>query len=92
MDIVERWLPTGRGGLGVRKDLFGIGDLIAVRGDETALIQVTSRNNIASRMRKIGDASPTPVLREAGWLLLVHGWDQPGGLHHGYRLLIGDVS
>lgn len=88
VDIVERWVTAGAGGAQVRKDLFGILDLIAVReGDEVTLgVQSTSKANMASRARKMAQAPETRLLLSAGWVLVVHGWWQPGGPRHRYEL------
>lgn len=69
---VETWNFFAR----KRKDLFGCWDVLAVRGTETIAVQVTSRSNISSRLRKISDADSTPHLRKAKWTLLIHGWDR----------------
>jgi hypothetical protein len=74
-DICERWVPQGAGG--IRKDLFGLVDLVAVRGHETAGVQTTSHANFASRVTKITDdehRAAFDALKAAGWLIVVHGW------------------
>ena len=68
--VVERWNPHAF----VRQDLFGIIDVLAVRGNETLAVQVTSASNVASRIKKMTESEALPVLREAGWLIHVHGW------------------
>ena len=68
--VVERWNPHAR----IRQDLFGLLDLLCVRGDQTMGVQVTSGSNVSARVRKITDSENTPVLRDAGWVLVVHGW------------------
>jgi hypothetical protein len=73
--IVERWIP----GANVRRDLFGILDLVAIRDGETVGVQVTSGSNVAARIRKIEDSPALPHLRAAGWRLLVHGWRKRKG-------------
>ena len=76
VDVVERWVP-GISGLKVRRDLFGIGDLLALRGPDVLLVQTTSAGNALSRVRKIGDgehAEALAALRAAGVLVHVHGW------------------
>lgn len=70
VDVCERWIAQAR----KRKDLFGILDLCAVRGKEIVGVQVTSGSNVAARIKKITEHPSTPVLREAGVTLLVHGW------------------
>lgn len=76
VDICERWVPSFGGG-GVRKDLFGMIDLVALRGDITLGVQTTNHTNVSGRLAKMRDAEHAPALaalRAAGWLLVVHGW------------------
>jgi len=74
-EVVERWIPQAR----IRRDLFGVIDIVAVRAGETVGIQATSASNVSARVRKIAAASALPVLRAAGWRLLVHGWGKRAG-------------
>lgn len=76
VDIAERWLPGGPAG-GVRKDLFGCLDLVAVGGDRTLGVQVTMAGNVSARLAKMRDGAHAPAvaaLRRAGWGVVVHGW------------------
>jgi hypothetical protein len=68
--IVEHWNPFAR----IRQDLFGVLDLLAVRDGVTLGVQTTSGSNVSARVRKIAESETVPALREAGWLLHVHGW------------------
>lgn len=76
----EGWLAqvveqTIRGkGVVFKRDLFTIGDIIAIRGDVTLLVQTTSGSNLAARLTKIGDCEHLPAIRRAGWRLELHGW------------------
>ena len=45
---VEKWIPHTQ----IRQDLFGVGDIIAVRGHETLLVQATTGDNGAARVKK----------------------------------------
>jgi hypothetical protein len=75
VDVCERWVPSATGQ--VRKDLFGLIDLVALRGSETMGVQTTSHTNALARVKKIGDADHTEqlaALHAAGWLVVVHGW------------------
>lgn len=77
VDICERWVPMGGGASGIRRDLFGLIDLVAVRAGETMGIQTTSHDNVAARIRKMTDDDHAPALgalRAAGWTVVVHGW------------------
>lgn len=71
----ERWNTFAQ----VHNDLFGILDMVAVGNGKTYGIQVTSRSNMADRERKVKESDPYPILREAGWVLLLHGWDKFDG-------------
>lgn len=76
VDVCERWIPSFAGGK-VRKDLFGIVDLVALRGTETMGVQTTSHTNALSRIKKILDdehADQLAALHAAGWAVVVHGW------------------
>jgi hypothetical protein len=76
VDVCERWIPSGRVGQ-VRKDLFGLIDLVAVRGPETLGVQTTSHTNVNARLNKMRDTEHTArlaALRDAGWSVVVHGW------------------
>jgi hypothetical protein len=47
--VVEQWNSFSH----TRKDLFGVGDILAIRGAETLLIQLTSGSAHANRRSKI---------------------------------------
>ena len=68
--IVEKWNPH----VGIRQDMFGLFDLIAVGFGDTIGVQTTSYSNMAKRVTKITEADITPILRKCGWKLVVHGW------------------
>lgn len=76
VDVVERWVPHAN----IRRDCFGIGDLLAVLPDEfPVLVQTTTANNLAARVKK---AKASPGL--AAWLrakarFVVHGWKRVNG-------------
>ena len=69
-DVVERWIPMAR----IRKDLFGIGDIFAIKDNERLIVQTTSASNVSARVRKIADHENTPKVRSAGVSIHVHGW------------------
>lgn len=75
VQVVERWNPHAR----VRQDLFGIVDVLAIRGAEIVGVQATSGSNVAARVAKLTEHASTPVLRKAGVRLLVHGWRKARG-------------
>lgn len=69
-EVVEKWNPHAR----IRQDLFGIIDIVALRGEVTLGVQATSRANVASRVRKIANSDTIAAVRSAGWRVEVHGW------------------
>jgi hypothetical protein len=74
-EVVERWNPHAR----VRHDLFGVIDVLALKGDETLAVQTTSAGNVAARIRKIAESEHIAAIREAGWTVRVHGWAKKSG-------------
>ena len=52
-DIVERWIRKGPFQKPTTKDLFGIGDILAVKNSSILLIQATTGANGAARVTKI---------------------------------------
>lgn len=68
--ITERWNAFAK----IRQDLFGIVDVLAVREGETLAVQCTSGDNVSKRVDKIAKSDAAPVLRKAGWRIMVHGW------------------
>ena len=68
--VVERW----NGHAGIRQDLFGVVDVIGLRDGETLAVQATSGSNVAARVKKIADSEATPMIRAAGWRIVVQGW------------------
>jgi hypothetical protein len=74
-EIVERWNSHA----GVRQDLLGFIDVLALRGAETLAVQTTSASNVASRVKKIALCQHIGAVREAGWAIHVHGWAKKAG-------------
>lgn len=68
--VVEYWNSFSR----KRVDLFGVWDIVAVGNGEILFVQTTSGSNVSARVKKIAEAPTTPLLREAGVRLEVHGW------------------
>jgi hypothetical protein len=75
--IVERWMPNSSGGIGVRKDLFGIIDILAIGPGLTIAIQSTSKKQITPHVRKLTDAPESVEVLRAGWELWIYGWAKP---------------
>lgn len=70
-EIVEHRLHDG-----TTKDLFGFVDILCVHKTEgdVVVVQTTSRSNISARIKKIMDSELLPVVRNAGFYILVQGW------------------
>jgi hypothetical protein len=84
-DVVERWIPR----VNVRKDLFGVGDILAAhpRDRVILLVQATTAGHLAHRLAK---AKGRPELRawlQAGGLFQAWGW-----IRRGQRWLVKIVS
>jgi hypothetical protein len=71
-EVVEHWNPHAR----VRNDLFGIVDVLALKGATTLAVQTTSAKNVSARIHKIADSPFVAAIREAGWAIAVHGWEK----------------
>jgi hypothetical protein len=69
-EVVEKWIP----GANIRRDLFGFGDVLAIREAEVLLVQSTSGSNVAARVTKIAEAEHVGAVRKAGIRITVHGW------------------
>ena len=70
VQVVERWNAFAR----IRQDLFGIIDILAIRDGKTLAVQCTSGSAVANRIGKMEDSRALNILREAGWIIEVHGW------------------
>ena len=72
-----------------RHDLFGIIDVLAVGKMGILCVQVTSKSNMSSRIRKIADSLSIDHIREAGIKVEVHGWHK---VKNRWHCKITDVS
>jgi hypothetical protein len=76
--VVEKWNPHAR----IRQDLFNVFDLLALPTKESGnaahllAVQVTSRANMASRIKKIMSQPEAEAWCICGGLIEVHGWDK----------------
>ena len=69
VDVCERFIP----GAGIRRDLFNVADLCAIKpGEQPLLVQVTS-TGVAERVRKIR-ANPELGTLLSCFKIEVHGW------------------
>ncbi len=73
--IVEHWNSFVKR----RMDMFGIFDLIAIRGDETLAVQTTSGSNVSARIAKIRATQASAIwLESPSRKIVVHGWARRG--------------
>lgn len=72
VEITEHWNPHA----GVRKDLWGFCDLLAIKGEEIIAIQVTSTNNMQARVEKILKHKNYIPIKKSGIKILVEGWQK----------------
>jgi hypothetical protein len=84
VSIVEKWVPqtaAGFKGAIIRKDVWGFGDILAVKIGEASviLVQTTSRANISSRLNKIKEIPESGIWLAAGNRIVIHGWSQKKG-------------
>jgi hypothetical protein len=68
VDVVERRLTPM-----VKKDLFGMFDLLAIRMGEIMFVQVTTGSNVSARIKKIM-ANPDLATVQLHGYAVVHGW------------------
>jgi hypothetical protein len=57
-----------------KHDLFGCIDILAIGNNETLAVQVTSKSNMSSRIKKIEASEALPEMLRSGWRVIVHGW------------------
>lgn len=84
-DVCERWIP----GANIRRDLWNLIDIVAIKGRETLGVQCTTLSNLGPRIQKFADSPMTGKLRDAGWRLECWGWRK---LKEGWHPKIVDVS
>ena len=78
--VVEKWNPHV-GPHGIRQDLFGIGDVLAVHARDRIflLVQATTAGNISSRLRKAKQSGELKLWLAAGGRFVVLGWQKRDG-------------
>lgn len=84
-DVCERWIP----GANIRRDLFNLLDIVAIRENKILGVQCTTLSNLGPRIQKFSDSAIAPKLRSAGFLLECWGWRK---LKTGWEAKIVDVS
>lgn len=73
--VVEHWNPFAH----IRQDLFGFIDLLAIQGDYTLAVQVTTAENMAARRAKIQAEPRAAIWQSASRGIAIHGWHKRGG-------------
>jgi hypothetical protein len=75
--VVEKWNSHA----GIRQDMFGFIDVLAIKEGETVAIQSTSKPNVLARVKKIESDElfgAVNDVRKAGWRIVAEGWFKPG--------------
>ena len=49
-------------------------DILCIKDGKTVAVQTTSYGNMSARIKKIKDLETYPIVRSAGWEVVVHGW------------------
>jgi hypothetical protein len=63
-----------------KKDMFGILDMVAIGNEETLGIQMTSKSNMSSRIKKIQESDYFVEILRSKWRIIVIGWfKKPNG-------------
>jgi hypothetical protein len=74
-DVVERWI----GPAGIRRDLFGVIDVVAVKAGSPVLgVQATSVGNVSHRLAKARTVEELETWLAAGAVFQVWGWAKRG--------------
>jgi len=68
-----------------KKDLFGIFDIVAIGNGETIGIQLTSKSNMSSRIKKIADSDFFTEIVRSGWRIIVIGWYKKENGRYDYK-------
>ncbi len=71
-DVTERHIPYAR----IKRDLFTIGDIFAIKAGEAAIVQTTSKDHLAERIRKIRACEAFDTILASGLKIYAHGWYQ----------------
>ena len=81
--IVEKWVPNSPAGFKgpiLRVDVWGFGDILAVKVGEpgATLVQTTTGANLAARIHKIKGVAEAGIWLAAGNRIVAHGWRKLG--------------
>ena len=78
--IVLRWTYRASSRHDIRKDLFGMFDVVEIRSDCPGMlgVQCTSRANVIAQLMKMQASPNLGVWYAAGLEAVVHGWSLKG--------------
>jgi hypothetical protein len=65
--------------------LFGIFDILAIGNGETVAIQLTSKSNMSTRIKKISESPMLPEVLRSNWRVLVLGWYKKENGRYDYK-------
>jgi hypothetical protein len=84
--VVESWIS----GAGVRRDLFGFADLLAIHPRDRLflLVQTTTADHVAHRLAKAKRRPELALWLRAGGLFEVHGWYRRAGRWSARRIAV----
>jgi len=86
--VVEKWNKFGRQGHGVRQDLFGCIDIIAMGRGGTIAIQCCT-TQVAAHVTKVSENKHLPNMLAAGWRVVIHSWQRKQGI---IKLKVIDIT
>lgn len=69
-EVTERWNPFAK----IRQDLYNFVDVLCIKDGETVAVQTTSYSNISARVKKIQELETFPIVKSAGWKIIIQGW------------------
>lgn len=59
---------------GLKHDLWGFCDILAIKENEVLAVQTTSAANKSARIKKITESEKIAYVRKAGIRVVVHAW------------------
>jgi len=85
VEKVEHWNAFAR----KRQDLFGFLDLLCLKSGQVMGVQVTTRNHLSDRYKKILLSPLLSMVLDSGIVIYIHGW---GKLKNGWDCKIVQVT
>ncbi len=78
----------------IKRDLFGLCDILCVKRGEILFVQTTTVSNQADRVNKLLALANTFSILEAGGKIHVHGWGKKGprGKAKFWRLTVTEIT